>query len=173
MGLKAASDAGVPVRAEVWGLARRYWEQAQRPDGGWGYTPDKAMPTIASMTCAGISSLIITGPQRSPALERAIGWIGDHFRVGENFPIGQQWRYYYLANLQRAGRLTGRRLFGTHHWYREGAEKLIEDQDRDQGCWRGAGPVEGQEPLGLVSTSFALLFLAHGRTPVLIAPDPD
>jgi RNA polymerase sigma factor (sigma-70 family) len=170
MGLKAASDAGVPVKAEVWDLARRHWEQAQRPDGGWGYTPDAAMPTIASMTCAGISSLSITGPQQSPGLQRGVDWLANHFRVDQNLPIGQQWRYYYLADLERAGRLTGQRVFGTHDWYREGAEKLLQEQDRLQGCWQGAGPIEGQEPLGLVSTSFALMFLAHDRTPGPIAP---
>jgi RNA polymerase sigma factor (sigma-70 family) len=173
MGLKAASDAGVPVRAEVWALSRRYWELYQHNDGGWGYTPDKAMPANASMTCAGISSLVITGPQPSPRLQRGVDWLANHFRVDQNPPIGQQWRYYYLADLERAGRLTGQRLFGTHDWYREGAEKLLEDQDRDQGCWLGAGPVEGQEPVGLVSTSFALMFLAHGRTPVAnLTPAP-
>jgi RNA polymerase sigma factor (sigma-70 family) len=171
MGLKAASDAGVPIIADAWARARRYWEQYQRKDGGWAYTPDAAMPSSASMTCAGISSLIITGPRQTPALQRAVDWIGDHFQVGENFPVGQQWRYYYLADLEQAGRLTGRRVFGTHHWYREGTEKLLHEQDRDQGCWQGAGPVEGQEPVGLIPTSFALLFLARGRPPILIAPD--
>ena len=139
------------------------------------------------MTCAGISSLIITGLKRFQGqeslvgdqiqncgkggidvnLQRGIDWMASHFRVGENFGIGQQWRYYYLYGLERAGRLTGQRFFGEHDWYREGAEKLVHDQDKLQGFWQGAGPVEGQEPVGLVTTSFALLFLAKGRAPVL------
>ena len=32
----------MPVKPEVWALARRYWEQYQHNDGGWGYTPDAA-----------------------------------------------------------------------------------------------------------------------------------
>jgi RNA polymerase sigma factor (sigma-70 family) len=170
LGLKAASDAGVPVRPEVWILARRYWEQFQRPDGGWGYTPHGDMPSSASMTCAGISSLVITGGEQSPALQRGVEWVTNHFRLDQNVPIGQQWRYYYIAGLERAGRLTGQRSIGTHDWYREGAEKLLQEQDREQGFWQGAGPVEGQEPLGLVATSFALMFLGHGRASVPIAP---
>jgi hypothetical protein len=47
---------------------------------------------------------------------------------------------------------------------------LLQEQDREQGFWKGGGPVEGQEPLGLVATSFALMFLAHDRTPGTIAP---
>jgi hypothetical protein len=188
LGLNAASEVGVPVNPQVWALARRYWEQYQHNDGGWGYTPDAAMPASASMTCAGISSLIITGLKRFQGqeflvgdqiqncgrggtninLQRGIDWMANHFRVGENPPIGQQWRYYYLYGMERAGRLTGQRFFGEHDWYREGAEKLVHEQDRLQGFWQGAGPVEGQEPVGVVTTSFALLFLAKGRAPVLI-----
>jgi hypothetical protein len=188
LGLNAAGEVGVPIKPEVWTLARRYWEQYQHNDGGWGYTPDNAMPSSASMTCAGISSLIITGLKRFQGqeflvgdqiqncgkgglnvnLQRGIDWMASHFRVGENFSIGQQWRYYYLYGMERAGRLTGQRFFGEHDWYREGAEKLVHEQDKLQGFWQGAGPVEGQEPIGVVTTSFALLFLAKGRAPVLI-----
>ena len=71
------------------------------------------------MTCAGISSLIITGLKRFQGqeflvgdqiqgcgkggininLQRGIDWMASHFRVGENFAIGQQWRYYYLYGM--------------------------------------------------------------------------
>src|SRR5262249_17952732 len=39
LGLHAASEAGVPVKPEVWVLARAYWEQFQKRDGSWAYTP--------------------------------------------------------------------------------------------------------------------------------------
>ena len=52
LGLNAASEAGVPVKPEVWALARQYWEKAQRRDGGWGYHANDALST-SSMTCAG------------------------------------------------------------------------------------------------------------------------
>jgi hypothetical protein len=222
--LKAASEAGVKVKPEVWALARGYWAQYQHQDGGWGYTPASAMPASASMTCAGISSLIITRSsssistrapnpivnkpkkvkgkkvqapkdqapkiqggevqtwesldrdqirdcgKRSPDVnvQGGLDWIASRFRVSENTPIGQQWRYYYLCGLERVGRLTGLRFFGSHDWYREGADKLVHDQDKLQGFWQGAGPTEGQEPVGLITTSFALIFLGRGGAPVLI-----
>ena len=59
------AEVGVPVKPEVWALARHYWEKAQRRDGGWGYHADDLLST-SSMTCAGISSLIITGSQAVP-----------------------------------------------------------------------------------------------------------
>ena len=39
LGLNAASEAGIPVRPEVWALSRAYFEHYQNRDGGWGYTP--------------------------------------------------------------------------------------------------------------------------------------
>jgi hypothetical protein len=180
LGLNAAAEAGVPVKPEVWALARLYWERAQRRDGGWGYHAGDPMST-ASMTCAGISSLIITGSKRFQGqeylqgglihncgqvgvnrnLQGGVDWLAANFNVSQNFPMGQQWKLYYLYGLERAGRLAGIRFFGQHDWYRLGAEELVHQQDRLSGFWRGVT----ESPV--VSTSFALLFLAKGRAPVL------
>jgi hypothetical protein len=185
LGLHAATEAGVPVRPEVWALARQYWERAQKNDGSWAYTPDSPNAS-ASMTCAGISSLVITGLRRfqgqeflqgdtvvncgktglNRSLQLGIDWLADprHFHVGQNFPSGQQWRFYYLYGLERAGRLAGVRFFGMHDWYRTGAEQLVHEQNKFSGFWRGALQEENPE----LATSFALLFLAKGRAPVLV-----
>jgi hypothetical protein len=184
LGLNAAAEVGVPVKPEVWVLARRYWEVNQHNDGSWAYTPDAAAGSTGSMTCAGISSLIITGLKRFQGqeylsggkiencgkgginvnLKRATDWLARNFHVGQNVGNGQQWKYYYLYGLERAGRLTGQRFFGEHDWYREGAEELVHDQDKLQGFWKGF-LFEDNE---FVATSFALLFLAKGRAPVLM-----
>ena len=92
--------------------------------------------------------------------------------------MGQQWKHYFLYGLERAGRLAGIRFFGRHDWYRLGAEELVRTQNRLSGFWRGVT----EQPV--VATSFALLFLAKGRAPVLVNklrhgprgdwnPDPD
>jgi hypothetical protein len=184
LGLNAASEVGVPVKPEVWTLARNYWEQCQHGDGGWAYTPEAQSPVTGSMSCAGISSLVITGLKRFQGqeflrgaeihncgkgalnvnLQRGIDWMAGHFRVGDNFGHGQQWKFYYLYGMERAGRLTGQRFFGEHDWYREGAEELVHTQDKLQGFWKGTLFEERE----VVSTSLALLFLAKGRAPVLI-----
>ncbi len=191
LGLHAANEAGIPVKPEVWSLAQKYWETAQRrggfDNGAWGYLPERPQPATGSMTCAGISSLVITGMKRyqglevlvgdeirncgkggiNPDLQRGIDWLSSHFRVGENFGKGQLWKYYYLYGLERAGRLSGLRYFGDHDWYFEGAEELIHDNNRDRlsGKWTGSQSAE-TDPV--VTTSFVLLFLAKGRAPVLI-----
>ncbi len=185
LGLNAAADVGVKVRPEVWKLAREYWQQHQQADGSWSYTPEGNNGTSASMTCAGISSLIISGLKRFRGAERLVGergvedcgrggtdpnlaaginWMSTHFMVGQNYGNGQQWKYYYLYGLERAGRLSGVRFFGDHDWYREGAEELVHDQDKLDGSWRGTQ----YERYQVISTSFAVLFLAKGRSPVVI-----
>jgi Domain of unknown function (DUF4159) len=181
LGLNAASEVGIPVRPEVWGLSRAYFEYYQNRDGGWGYTPRNKQST-ASMTCAGIASLIICGSRRfqslehiqgetirkcgdgalDPFLNRGIDWLANHFDVHQNIGHGQQYKLYYLYGLERAGRLAGVRFFGQNDWYRLGAEELVRSQNKLSGFWTGGGENE------IVGTSLALLFLAKGRAPVLI-----
>src|SRR5439155_9122766 len=127
-----------------------------------------------SMSCAGISSLIIAGSRRYQGQEYLQGesiqncgkggfdrnllggldWLASHFQVGQNFGHGQVWKYYYLYALERAGRLAGVRFFGPHDWYRLGAEELVHDQNKLSGFWRGFG-----QENETIATSFALLFL--------------
>jgi len=183
LGLFAASEAGVAVKPAVWDLARAYWERSQKRDGSWAYTPESSNST-ASMTCAGVSSLIISGLRRfqgqeflqgdriencgkggaNRSLQAGIDWLANHFQVGQNFGAGQQWKFYYLYGLERAGRLAGIRFFGQHDWYRIGAEELVHEQNKLTGFWEGS-LIERDRVL---ATSFALLFLAKGRAPVLI-----
>jgi hypothetical protein len=183
LGLHAASEVGVPVNPQVWTLARSYWEFGQKVDGSWAYTPDKGIST-ASMTCAGVSSLVISGLRRYEGqefvqagqiqncgkggfnrnLQAGINWLAEHFQVGQNLGAGPIWKFYYLYGLERAGRLTGMRFFGSHDWYRVGAEELVHTQQPLSGFWEGTA-IERNHVL---STSFALLFLAKGRAPVLI-----
>src|SRR5439155_11444251 len=73
--------------------------------------------------------------------------------------------YYHLYGLERAGRLSGLRVFGEHAWYREGCEFLVKRQDIT-GAW-DKSVVHDLWPH--VNTSFALLFLSKGRTPVVIS----
>jgi hypothetical protein len=184
LGLYAASEAGIRVDRSAFLHARRYWENAQCRDGGWAYHSGVGAGATGSMTCAGISSLIMTGSKHTDSIERMVGdrvehcgertydpnlqagldWLALHFDVRNNILSGIQWKYYYLYGLERAGRLSGLRYFGRHDWYREGAQELVSLQDPVQGFWRGMG----NEGNPVVATSFSLLFLAKGRSPVLI-----
>jgi hypothetical protein len=75
------------------------------------------------------------------------------------------WPLYYLYGVERAGRLSARRFFGPHDWYREGAAYFVDRQSRQEGSWTGTTAAE-TDPV--VASSFALLFLSKGLAPVLI-----
>ncbi len=184
LGLRAAAESGIPVDPPVWQRSRDHFLRTQHPDGSWGYSSAGGKST-GSMTVAGISSLIICGLSLHQSKERlkggkvvncgewgqtepimrAIQWLGkfDEQEFVTN-PRDGQWTYYYLYGLERAARLTGQRFIGRHDWYRAGAEWLVKSQAVPGGYWRGNG-LESNE---LIATSFALLFLAKGRRPVLI-----
>jgi hypothetical protein len=192
LALHEAAEVGLPVKQDVWQLAQKYWVSCMVPDGSWGYTLGNRGGS-GSMTCAGITSLWITsqhlgaadakatgdtvtccGGGRSPQqLERAIAWLGSHFTVVENPGTrGQTWLYYYLYGLERVGRFTARRYIGNADWYLEGAKMFTASQDPLEGTFKSSHEDK------VVATSFALLFLAKGRRPVIVAksrhlPEPD
>ena len=194
LGLRDAAESGYPVDRRVWERADRHWRSTQNLDGGWGYTGRaNGMPSTGSMTVAGIATLEVTAsmlaedadlnpdgtpncclePAEDENLERAIEWLARRFSVRRN-PQSGNWYLYYLYGLERAGRLTGRRFFGQHDWYREGAEVLIKNQGGN-GAWREGAGAAGNP---IVGTSFGLLFLSKGLAAVLInklkfPSDPD
>ena len=190
LALRDAAEAGYPVDRPTWERTDRHWRNVQNSDGGWGYSGKANLsPSSGSMTVAGISTLTITNSMLRKAddlnrdgsanccgdtppdknLDMGIRWLGHprHFAVTHNPPgrRGGSWLLYYLYGLERAGRLSGRRFFGDHDWYREGTEFLIANQSPGTGDWhRGNGL--GSDPI--VGTSFALLFLSKGLAPVLL-----
>lgn len=186
LALGAAQDIGVAVDPIVFQRTVNYWEKGQSDDGGWGYSIGSlSSPPTGSMTCAGIGSLVIAkgrlgestssvgengirccggdSDQRDP-VQAGLAWLEERFQVNANTNAAQRTYFYYMYALERTGRLTGKRFFGQHDWYREGAEKLLSLQDQFQGYWSGAKNWE--EPT--VATSFALLFLAKGKRQVVI-----
>ncbi len=190
LALYEADRVGVRFPERNWRLAKAYWEDCQNPDGSWGYY--KGVPGTGSMTCAGIASLVIcneilgqpnvvydptTGrisccqasEPASDAIQRGLAWLSrpSVFAVSHN-PGSRQWLFYYLYGLERVGRMTGRRFFGQHDWYREGCHQLVLENGPDalSGFWRGTGHAENDPQ---IATSLALLFLSKGRRPTLLA----
>ncbi len=189
LGLHEASRIGVRIPQNNWEMAAEYWKKAfVRGGGGFGYSANGMRPT-GSMTCAGISSVIIieenlanegkfikdgrvnccADNRESLMVEAALDWLARSFSVRANPQGGRRGdtksKFYYLYALERAGRLSGRRFIGAHDWYREGAEQLIGSQGFN-GSWRGTGRF-GESNLN-IATALALLFLAKGKRPVVI-----
>ena len=198
LALYEAERVGVQVPDRTWNLALQYWLGQQNIDGSWGYLPlkDRQTPGSGSMTCAGVTSVFIASGRLSAgdaeitddglkccgqhednpavkAMDKGFAWLGNNFSVYANPGQGSlgNWHLYYLYALERVGRMTSHRFFtrrdGQHYdWYRMGAEMLIAKQDELSGFWKGEGVAESNPE---ISTSFALLFLAKGRRPILIS----
>jgi hypothetical protein len=187
LGLYEAEQVGIEIDDRVWQRAAEYWRRCQHESGAWSYDGAGLQRATGSMTCAGIGAMVIAsgqvhegdsrvvgqsieccGPQQDQIpIEQGIQWLASQFSVQVNpGTASPSALFYYLYGLERAGRLTGRRFIGRHDWYREGAEMLVRQQDQLTGFWRGQGLGEDDE---LVATSLALLFLAKGRRPVVMA----
>ena len=98
--------------------------------GSWGYTLSSPQGT-GSMTCAGITSLVIASDRLQSSGAKVVGgrieccsphsdadaariekgwkWLGRNYSVSQN-PQGAGWHLYYLYGLERTGRLTAQRF---------------------------------------------------------------
>ena len=183
LGLRDAAHAGISIDRKTWELAHKHWIDSQNGDGGWGYGRGRSN-SIGSMTVAGVSSLSITSTflqdeneetpdgrpicclpiEENSSLERGIDWLNRNFTTREN-PSSNNWWLYYMYGLERAGRLSGRRFVGEHDWYRAGVRTLLFRQSPRTGGWMGTNRSDSSTA---VNTSYALLFLSKGLSPVLI-----
>jgi hypothetical protein len=135
---------------------------------------ESTVPVIAptgSMTVSGLAGLAIareglwrtrrfTGKDRKQvddSVRDGLAWMQVNFDVKTNPGAAAANHLYYLYGLERMGMLVERRWIGTHDWYKEGADLLLETQGND-GAW-------GDH----VQTSFAVLFLKRATSPPAIA----
>jgi Domain of unknown function (DUF4159) len=187
LGLYAAKQAGAKVNEELWKAIQDYYTRTQRPDirgsGYWTYYNDpKELGTI-SMTVAGVCGLLIaamgldqseqkldplTGVAEkcgtyaeNSAVAKGMTWVADNFSF-----TSPKSTFYNIYGIERLGRLSGQRFIGTHDWYREGCKKLVDLQEPNGSFTQGGKSVDGAT---LIASSFALLFLSKGRTPVLVS----
>ncbi|MBI1917948.1 MAG: DUF4159 domain-containing protein [Planctomycetes bacterium] len=182
LGVHEARLAGFEVDREM--LREMYDLYNSTREGQWGY---RGQTPSLTMTTAGLCNLLITGEDiaekrklddkgvdprcgkydDAATVGRALTWIGNKYpddisKAGRSFIHP----FYCLYGIERAGRLTGRRFFGEHDWYRVGCEYLVSIQ-QENGSWSGHN--QGFDHWPSVSTSLSLLFLSKGRTPVLIS----
>ncbi len=166
LGVWAGATNGVEVPMNYWQLVERHWTVDQNADGGWGYM--HAQPSYGSMSAAGLATMFICfdniyyrdfieckANPAYPPTARGLKWLDQHFSATENPARGASHYYYYLYGVERVGLASGYKYFGQKDWYKLGASALLGRQ-HDDGGWGD-----------LVNTSFALLFLARGRHPVL------
>lgn len=194
LGLYAAKTAGVKVDDALWKDIQDYYTRTQRPDplnpkaGFWTYHNAGDRAPSFTMTVGGACGLYIANmgldqseQQLDPAtgvaarcgeyaentaLAKGMFWIGMQF----NFMEGKSYFYNYYG-IERLGRLSGQRFIGAFDWYRAGCERLVKMQEADGSFLVRAeerkASIDAGQPV--ITTSFALLFLSKGRTPVLVS----
>jgi len=179
LGLRACFDAGILFPEKIVKLADQWWRKSQQSGGkksdgrGWGYSGEGTESAYGSMSAGGVSSLVICNYllkkdwKKDRDVSDGIQWIASNFSVTRNpraQKTGEEWQYYYLYGLERAGILSETEQFGSHKWYREGAKYLLKQQKGD-GSWTASGGKMGQG-MSTWDTCFAILFLRRATRPL-------
>ncbi len=153
---------------------------AKNPDGGFYYTPapgqsqagttpNGGLRSYASMTYAGLKSMIYAGVgPDDPRVKAAVGWIRKHYGLQDNPGLGQQGLYYYYHTFAKALAAMGvdkiRDADGQEHDWRAELIAELAKRQRPDGSW--ANPttrwLEGDPNL---VTSYALLALSYCGPP--------
>lgn len=178
LAVAAASERGTSVPPAYWKLIAGHWRDDQQPDGGWGYRThirggQRRVNSYGAMTAAGLTAMSICfdrlNRQRFTRCEaaaqpaaclNAMKWLEQHFSVRGNPRKGVEYYHFWLYCLQQVGRNTGRKYLSGVDWYAAGAGQLLAKQ-HDDGSWGFGDRIE--------QCSFALLFLAHGRAPIVLS----
>jgi Domain of unknown function (DUF4159) len=143
----------------------------------------KSRPTLAGsfkstvngpMTAGGVATLTLTerylnGPRLTdPArdnvsieLRKGLRWLDENFDPAQS--PGADW-FYYMWTIQRVGQATGRRTFNGVDWFRHVTAEMLNRQGGD-GLWEDASGRQGK----LLSSGFALLYLANALEPVAVS----
>ncbi|MBL1218666.1 MAG: hypothetical protein D8M59_14375 [Planctomycetes bacterium] len=203
LGLWEAAKRGKKIPDRLWKRIEDHYLRVQLQGGGWNYRPgnmDVPGPR-GSMTAAGLTALFITQdflhaaehlepaqPATKPelAIEQGLQWLDANFTV-ENHPGAPGanhnfYYFYYLYGIERVGLAGGIKRFGGRDWFRDGAASIInrlcEPVTDENGSITGFTltnqlPDTGYVEVPVVQLSFALMFLAHGRSPIVVSKLQD
>ncbi len=132
-----------------------------------GKTPDGGLRSYASMTYAGLKSMIYAGLDRNdPRVKAALAYISKHYTLDENPGLGQQGLYYYYHTFAKTMSVLGEPTIVdaggvAHDWKAELTAALARRQDPQGGWVNNADRFMEGDP-NLV-TAYALLALAYMR----------
>jgi squalene-hopene/tetraprenyl-beta-curcumene cyclase len=124
----------------------------KNPDGGFYYTPagggnsqagetdNGGLRSYASMTYAGLKSMIYAGVgPEDKRVKAALAWLKKNYDLDENPGMGQSGLFYYYHTFAKALDAVGGDTFVDaqgvkHHWRQELLAEL-KKQQRDDGSW--------------------------------------
>ncbi|MEM7167765.1 MAG: PA14 domain-containing protein [Planctomycetota bacterium] len=132
---------------------------------GFKYQPVADRDVTWSMTCAGVSTLLLVHDQAGHLLKPAqraairkslhdsLGWLQQNWSPTNHY-------YYGMYSLEKVGDLGRLLAIGGNDWYRQLSMHLLSEQERD-GSWPRTGN-HGESVR--VTTSFALLVLGRATS---------
>ena len=186
MALQALKDSGTPKDADVWAKAITFLERVQNnsetndqsysgDDGGFMYSPGVSKAdndaqgrprSYATMTYAGLLAFIYANVDKNdPRVQAAYDWLGEHWSLEENFPIGQQGLYYGYVTIAKALKAYGEPTFetagGKGDWYKELSDHLAAKQTPG-GFWPPNEADRWFEGDPVLVTAYSLLALVSG-----------
>jgi squalene-hopene/tetraprenyl-beta-curcumene cyclase len=149
-------------------------------DGGFIYTaaqggtsvagkePDGGLRSYASMTYAGLKSMIYAGLTREdPRVKAALAYISRHYSLDENPGLGQQGLYYYYHTFAKTMSVletpTLTDAEGVSHDWRAELISALAKRQQPEGSWVNSTDRFMEGDPNLVS-SYALLALAYARS---------
>lgn len=151
----------------------------KNPDGGFYYTPaaggnsqagetdEGGLRSYASMTYAGLKSMIFAGVgPDDPRVKAAVSWLQKHYDLDSNPGMGDAGLYYYYQTFAKALEAFGHDTFEDadgkkHDWRQELVAELASRQQAD-GSWINSNSRWREGDPNLV-TGYALLALAYCR----------
>ncbi len=169
LGIRACMKAGVIVPDATLVDAAKWWEKAQKGDGGWGYCDEGTTGDAAygAMTAGGTASMLILRDlqkqdlKKDPAIKKGLEWMAANLDYTRNpgYHSAWMWQFYWIYAVERAADLASIDKVGGHWWYSEGCEYLFGAQQKD-GSWIGLSP-DNKESVGgaIADTCFAILFM--------------
>ena len=136
-------------------------------NGGQSFADEGGLRSYASMTYAGLKSMIYAGlTETDPRVKAATTYIAAHYSLDENPGLGQKGLYYYyhtfakaLSMLNKAEIVDDKGI--KHDWRADLAQALSKRQSAD-GSWVNTADRFMEGDANLV-TSYGLLALAYTR----------
>lgn len=130
-----------------------------------GETPEGGLRSYASMTYAGLKSLLYAGVEKDDVrVQAAKDWIGRHYDLTTNPGMGQQGLFYYYHVFAKALDVTGDRYVkgadGQQHNWRADLTKRLSELQRPDGSWTNPADRWYEGDPNLV-TAYALLALSY------------
>ncbi|GAB4134186.1 prenyltransferase/squalene oxidase repeat-containing protein [Thermopirellula anaerolimosa] len=152
---------------------------AKNPDGGFYYTPAAGgqsmagetptggLRSYASMTYAGLKSMIYAGLKADdPRVKAAKEWIAKNYDLESNPGMGQQGLYYYYHTFAKTMDVLGEPIFtdaaGKAHDWRAELFDALRQRQRPDGSWVNEADRWMEGDANLV-TAYSLMALSYCR----------